>query len=271
MTIDARGQATSLTGWYIGDPQPALLPYPVQALTEAVAPEGGCLAGSEGAARAHRKTVATALQHMSNSWPVLAGAIKGVVRHIVLFDDIARNSFATPAAHGVAFVNVALGTSEPFFVEDLAHQCGHVLFTAAWEGGEPLLTVPANTAVGELTDRDDHRTLEVLLHGMFTQTLMVGALDRLLLSNTEIDRYEGAGRLAFALVRLGLDLRMFATLPVYSDAGIALLRELIAAYMSAAERHRHLLMTADLADQPYNFDYVCYKARNRASHSATTT
>ena len=262
--LNARTQATTLKKWCIGARQPTVLPYPIQALEEVVVRAGGRLSGIEEASQEHCRTLATALRHIRDCWPVLGGAIEGVVRHIVLFDEPGRNSFALRAAHGVAFVNVALGTGELFFVEELAHQGGHVLFTASWEGGKPLLTVPANSPISELADIDDHRTMEVALHGMFTQTLMVGVLDRLLACDALVDRHEAAGRVALALVRLGLDLRVLASLPVYSDAGMELLRELIATYMTAAERHRRLLMAVDLTEQPYNFDYSIYLARNRA-------
>lgn len=267
--VGISAQAIPLANWRIAPPRLTILPYPVDALAGAVEAEGGRLPGLEDAAGAHRATVAAALQRTGDCWPALAGAIASVVRHVVLFDDAIRNSFATPAAHGVAFVNVAHGMSEAFFVEDLAHQCGHVLFTAVWEGAEPLLVAPADAYVGELTGQDDHRTLEVALHGMFTQTLMIGSLDRLL-CNAEVDRRETTGRLVFALVRLGLDLRALAALPVYSDAGMALIRELLAVYTSVAERYRSSLAAADLTDQPYNFDYDVYRARNPAPGPVTT-
>jgi hypothetical protein len=268
---DASATATSLADWHLGDTPLTLLPYPVRALEVAVDAAGCELRGMTEAAQAHRDAVTTALRGIADTWPALGDAIEQVVRHVVLFDDPTRNSFATPSAHGIAFLNVASGTSVSFFVEDIAHQCGHAIFTAAWNGAEPLLTTPPTTGLSELTGRDDHRTLEVTLHGMVTQALMVGALARMLLSDRYAEQHETTGRLLFALLRLGVDLRAIAALDIYTDAGMTLLRELIATYQSAAERHGASLLAADFSDQPYNFDYTVYRAHNPRARTVVPT
>jgi hypothetical protein len=254
--------AAQLSEWCVAPPRLTLLPYPVEALARAVDDARGTLRGQEEATRLHRDSVLTACSALRECWPCLSDAIASVVRHVVLFDDITRNSFATPAAHGIAFLNVALGTGVAFFVEDLAHQCGHVLFTAALEGESPLLRVSPATPVRDVIGVDDHRTMDVLLHGMFTQALMVEALGGFLRRRGGTDAHEIEGRLAFALVRLGLDLRACAGLEIYSDAGARLIRELLNTYTAAAERYRGVCERADLSAQPYNFDYPLYAERN---------
>jgi hypothetical protein len=254
-------QAVQLTDWRVCDPQPFLLPYPIPAL-ERAGDAGDSLVGVEDAAQRHRNTLVAAFQRIRDDWPALAAAISRVTRYIVLFDDPAKNSFAKTSAHGVAFLNVALGRSESFFVEDLTHQCGHILFTAAWEGAEPFLSTAPNAHIGELTGQGDHRTLEVALHGMVTQTLMVSALDCLLSSGSDEIINEATGRLLFALMRVGLDLRNLSALPVYTDHGIALMRELLTCYATAAKQYGPELLATDFFEQPYNFDYGVYRSRN---------
>jgi len=70
--------------------------------------------------------------------------------------------------------------------------------------------VPAESRVQDVADADDHRTIEVALHGMVTQTLMVATLDRPLRAGGD-HADEPTGRLLFALLRLGLDFRMLAS------------------------------------------------------------
>jgi hypothetical protein len=241
-----------------------LLPYSVRALSHLLSTHGGPLPGLEQSALKYRSTVSAALQRIYDVWPALAAKIGSVVRYVMLFDDRTRNSFAMIGAHGVLFLNVAHGSSEAFFVEDIAHQAGHVLFTAAWHGSEPLLTVSPDMRIQQATAHDDHRSFEVALHGMVTQTLMVSALDKFLASKPEADRPEATGRLVFALLRLGFDLRLLANLPVYTDRGMALVRAMIAAYSSAAERYGEVMLATNFAGQPYNFDYEVYRAQNAA-------
>jgi HEXXH motif-containing protein len=252
---------TTLEEWRLGDGGPALLPHQVVALTDVVHAEGGGLSGLEEAADRRRAALSHGWRRIEERWPALAEAIANVVRYVVVFDDPAKNSFALTSAHGVVFLNSSLGETESFFVEDLAHQCGHVMFAAAWEGAEPLLLVAPETTVGDVVGTDDDRPLEVALHGMVTQTLMTSALHRLL-GAPDVNRHETTGRLLFAILRLGLDLRALASQPVYSDAGIPLVHELVAAYGAMAERYRDALLGANFSEQPYNFDYAAYLERN---------
>jgi hypothetical protein len=253
---------TPLTRWRLGPSLPSLLPYPVRDFGHALSADGGALRHLHEATCAHRDALAKALRRIQRSWPALAKAIGSVVRHLTMFDDNSRNSFAAGAAHGIACLNTAHGSSAPFFVEDLAHQCGHVLFLAALEGADPMFTVAPDCPVAQLTHQEDHRTLIVAMHGMVTEVLIVGALEHMLVADAGSDRHEAIGRLLFAVTRLGLDLRRLAGLPIYSAAGERILHELIASYTRAASRYRDLLRTTDLTDQDYNFNYDTYRASN---------
>jgi hypothetical protein len=260
-------QSVALKDWRIDESRLSLLPYPVVALDHQVRATGARLCGIEHASLAHRKTLTSSMRLLASAWPSLADAINRVVRHAVLFEDADQNSFSLPAAHGIVFINVSHGQTEAYFAEDLAHQSGHVLFTAVWAGSEPLVTISPETKVEQLVGREDHRTLEAALHGMVTQALMVGALDRLTNLDTDLD--EVRGRLYFALVRLGTDLRALAGLDIFTGSGIAILRELVATYSDIARRHREAILASDLRDQPYNFDYDLYRARNASVMTRT--
>jgi hypothetical protein len=261
--VGAHATALRLKGMLFGCPAPSLLPYPIPHL---VSEDGlGGLECVDVAARVHEPALLSAVRRLETAWPGFFAAIARVTRHVMLFDDKMHNSFATMSAHGTVFLNTALGTSEAYFIEDLAHQCGHTLFSAAWEGSEPLLSVPPETEVSKLISRDDHRTLEVALHGMITQLLMVMALDRVLDAEPSDDDHEMTGRLLFAMVRLGQDLRELAPIPVYTEAGNVLIIELVRAYGVAAMRYSARLRRADFADQSYNFDYAAYLAHNTES------
>jgi len=256
----SQGRVVGLRDWRVGESSVTLLPFPVSALDRQVASEGAQLSGIERSSIDHRETLSRGMRLLVSAWPDLAFGIERVVRYIVLFDDPDCNSFALPSAHGIVFLNSSWGESDAYFIEDLAHQGGHVLFSAAWAGFEPLLNVPPETPVERLSGQADHRTLEVALHGMVTQALMAAVLDRVSLYRGNAD--ERLGRLYFALVRLGLDLRALAGLEVYTQPGIAILRELVATYSDIASRHREEILAADFSNQPYNFDYDAYRDRN---------
>src|SRR2546426_2901954 len=106
---------------------------------------------------------------MRRATPALFDALHAVTRRIFLYNAELPTSFATMSAHGVAFLNVKDDNDEVFFVDDLAHQCGHVLFNALTQEKERFLARPADTPMRDFChDQEDPRTLYSALHGLFT-------------------------------------------------------------------------------------------------------
>jgi len=93
---------------------------------------------------------------MRRATPVLFDALRSVTRRIVLYSADLPNSFATLSAHGVAFLNVKDDNDEVFFVDDLAHQCGHIMFNALTQEKPRFLARTADTPLRDFCrDRED--------------------------------------------------------------------------------------------------------------------
>ncbi len=241
-----------------------LLPYPVAAFERAIFGEENSLRGVEPAARQHRVTLDGALRSLEMIWPELMRLITETVRYLLLFEQPTQNSFASRATHGVAYLNVALGHSGAFFIEDLAHQCGHVLFSSAWEGGDALLRIDGDAPMTDVTGQDgDDRTLEVAVHGIVTLALMLAALDRYLDSHPSAGECaEAKARLLFALYRLGLDIGPLARSTVFSAEGTRVFAAVAQVYDRLVARYRCDSAASDFTGQGYNFDYDVFRRRN---------
>jgi HEXXH motif-containing protein len=256
----------------LGCSRVSVLAHPIPLLdSPAVVSDGsGPLRAVQESARRGRRRLTAAIEVLERDWPELMGLIDATVRHIVLFRDSRRNSFATPAAHGVAFLNTPL-PSVPFFVEDLAHQCGHVIFSAAWQGGEPLLGEPDATMAKVGGHAQDRRSLEVALHGMVTQVLMIAALERYSAGcGVSEQASEALARLRFALLRLSHDVRCFAAANAFTDEGEALFTVLVSACERARDLHGEQAASEDHSTQGYDFDYEVYRASNPEPYIADT-
>lgn len=243
---------------------PVLVARPVALFEQAVFGSPHRLQSVEASARRHRRAVDDALHVLATVWPELSALINDTIRYLVLFEQPCQNSFASRATHGVAYLNVALGSSVAFFIEDVAHQCGHGLFSSAWEGGEALILVDRDTEMTTATGAvGDHRTLEVALHGAITLALMLEALDRYIESGSHwSDRAEARARLTFALTRLGLDIGPLSGCAALTSAGAALFDAVIATYHRMLVRYRADVMRSDFTGQGYNFDYEVFLAHN---------
>lgn len=209
-----------------------------------------------------------ALELLARHAPEVHESVLIATRALLVFDAPAMNSFAAPRAHGIAFLNAALGDDEVFFIEDIAHQGGHVVFHAMTLEGA-FLCVPNDTPMAAVVGRDDLRTVLDALHGLFTEALIAIALTRCAASAewTERQRHELEGRLAMILCRYRGDLEDLAHPDLFSDAGLELLRILHSVFAGLAADHAALVQSCDFSNQQYNFDYARFRALNPAVYA----
>lgn len=213
----------------------------------------------------HRDHLARAVSVIRRVWPTLAELMEEVTRRVHVFHALDVNSFATLAAYGCAFLNAGLEDDEVFFIEDLVHQCGHILFSAVTFEGAVYLAVAGDTPLGSLTgDRDERRTLYVALHGLVTEALMTRCLARC--HEEEIftgkKRQELLGRLSFIFRRLHRDLQNLAFRHVYTSKGAELYEFCCTVFNDVFRKHGTELGSLDMEGQGYTFDYRRFDQRN---------
>lgn len=210
-----------------------------------------------------------ALDAVGRAFPRYHEALLHVTRGIVCFSGDEPNSFAAMGAYGVAFFNLGHlrgGDAEVFCVEDLAHQCGHIVFSAMAQGGEGYFVVDPSTRLRDVVeDVNDDRSLYVTLHGVFTEAVMSVVLKRCL----EDGGYDPArarelrGRLAFILHRFLLDLRNLDVDSVFTPTGRALLESLHDVFDAVRDDAAEAIRGLDLSGQPYVFDFGRFSEANR--------
>ena len=92
-----------------------------------------------------------------------------VTKRLVVFEGEVY-SFATIRAHGIGFLCANDGCSVVSYLEDLVHQCGHMIFNSiSLERGD-FLTIDPSTPVCVITGTDDEGSIYGGFHGLFTQT-----------------------------------------------------------------------------------------------------
>jgi hypothetical protein len=227
-----------------------------------------------------RNAVADYAAHLANAvtiiarvWPNLYQAMLQTVRRLVLFRAEGMNSFATTAAHGTAFINVDLGDNEVFFVEDLAHQCGHIIFSAAsFDAAGDFAVSPATPIALFNRQPDDQRSVYVVLHAVFTEALMALCLDACL---TELvfdtrRQHELRGRLAFILRRFAGDLHNISRSGILSSQGEDLVHSLYLVWAEITMRRKEMTECCDFTQQEYNFCYRTFAEKNPKTLAADT-
>jgi hypothetical protein len=119
------------------------------------------------------------------------------------------NSFASINAHGIAFLNVYQDDySEVFFVDDIAHQTGHIILTTLFHDRKAIFKIDENQQIEEILKKKDHRDIYILIHALYTYYTTFMCLDDCLTNNVfnEKQKKEAIGRIGFYLNKCKVDL-----------------------------------------------------------------
>lgn len=243
------------------------LPIRCHPLTEALyASDLDCCHRSSLAAIAGQSTTIKALNILQTLSPEYWAALVACTREIVIFANPNKNSFAALSSYGTAFINL-LGenSSVAFFLEDIIHQCGHIIFSSIDFGRKKFLSKSPDTPLSVETGIAlENRTIHTALHGLFTEALVSSLLDRYLsfLSNDPIEAFECRGRLVFIMNKFGHDLQNMSNRQLYTLEGARLFECLKAIHGSIFGRRASEFRSVALGEQRYTFDATAFFKAN---------
>jgi hypothetical protein len=162
-------------------------------------------------------------------------------------------------------VNADTDDDEVFFIEDLVHQCGHVIFNAIAFDKKALLVVDPDTPLREFTGiTQESRTTLDTLHGIFTETAMCQCLDIWYENHVFSGRqeHELLGRFAYILKRFNCDLQNLEHRQIFTDNGFLLYRWYLSVFDRLYQKRGDLLRELKIGNQPYKFNYEKFAALN---------
>jgi hypothetical protein len=219
-----------------------------------------------GAGSDHAAALVRAFAQIARLEPAYYGLITRAVRQVFVFRHPHVNCFATLNAHGIVFLNALERDDEIFFIDELVHQCGHVIFNAISLRRREFFRVDPDLTMAALAPErcpGEARSLYTVLHGLYTEHAMVRCLRAL----DEAQAFQGRrahelrGRLAFIARKMEIDLCNMDQPGLCSPLGESFL-EVFRRTFCEARRERADLVADDLRDQPYNFSYERYARRN---------
>jgi hypothetical protein len=222
--------------------------------------------------RKQYRTLDAALEIIARLHPHYYDSIIAATKKIVIFQSDTLNSFADISAHGIAFLNAADYDSEVFFIEDVAHQCGHLVFGALTFDREEFLAVLPDTPLRLFTEQDnDDRSVYDAFHGVFTEAFMFQCMNECYVRHIFDGQreHELVGRLAFILRRFGSDLSILSRYPLFTAKGEILLGEILRIFKSAYDTRWPTVNHLDLSNQDYNFKYNKFVEINGRANTNT--
>ena len=243
------------------------LPVRCHSLTEAhYAGDTDCCRRSLTVALSNRQAMIDALSILQRMSGEYWAALIACTKEIVIFSNPAKNSFAALSSYGTAFINVLGDRNTPaFFLEDVIHQCGHIMFSTIDFGRKKFLCEHPDTPLRERTGVQlEHRTLHTALHGLFTEALICSLLDRYMSAPVDnpVEALECLGRLAFIINKFGYDLQYMSSPELYTSRGAALIECFHSIYRSILHRRGSEFRAISLGQQQYTFDASAFFEAN---------
>lgn len=222
------------------------------------------VAGTPFKASIQNQYLQSALRIISQQDTTLYHWICFCTRYIHLYHADLPNSFGSLSVHGAAFLNVPEDACVIFYLDDLVHQCGHVIFNAATLQKGAFLVCSPDTPIKSLaTDLNDPRSVYSAFHGLFTYSLILRCLSRCLpyMSSTN-DRVHELARIAFYLRKFQQDLKTLHIDGIYAPLGKKLYEIFSAYYELYRDEFEDQTITYDLSNQPYVFSWQRFAAAN---------
>jgi hypothetical protein len=212
---------------------------------------------------AHLAHLARAFELLGAKDPAYHALVLRATRLLVVFSQPRVPSFAAIGAHGAAFLSACPDADEVFFIDDLIHQCGHVVFNGMTACRSDFLRVDPDRRMDAITrGPTDGRSLYGAFHGLFGEYFMCRVLDACDRAGVFHGRaaHELYGRLAF-IGRKYLQDAHNLDHDLYTDEGRFCFEILRQAALRLRDE-RPDLWSLRLDDQPYVFDYGRFASRN---------
>lgn len=224
----------------------------------------------------HLNSLTNAFQYLKLSSQEHFNLIEQCCKKVVLFrtDHKNTNSFATINAHGIAFFNVYQDDyDEVFFVDDIAHQTGHIIMSSILFERKKYFVIDENISIAPITNNKlEYRSLYIVFHALYTYYTTVLCLDSCIehkvFSKQQV--YEAHGRIGFYLLKYHSDLLNFGKVVahfvklenVLTTEGIEIYNLIENKYFEIGKKYAETVEKFDYKNQPYNFTFKEFLKQN---------
>ena len=202
--------------------------------------------------------------------------IEHCCKKVVLFKTNPENtnSFATINAHGIAFLNVyQKDYDEVFFVDDIAHQTGHIIMTTLTFKRKDYFLIDENLNIKNIVNNPkEYRSFYILFHALYTYYTTILCLDDCISNNCfdKRQKHEAIGRIGFYLVKYSLDINTFNNVVKHYDGiekvltknGISVFESISEMYVRSCQKYGYTFKEFSYKNQPYNFTYKKFTKLN---------
>ena len=218
------------------------------------------------------------LEHLTKAWNLIKELVPkhyeliiSTTKKSIIFniDTSLRNSFASLSVNGVSFSNAYQESyNEVFFVDDIAHQTGHIIFYSLIYEKEDFFKIGANTIIEPFKLKKifaEKRNIHIVFHALYTYYTTFICLDACLDANVFKGgkKHEALGRMKFYLSKCHHDINLIennkkyslGSRDIFTEKGLIIYDTIKNNYISTSEKWKEEVGGFNMSNQPYNFTY----------------
>ncbi|MBC8754314.1 hypothetical protein H2O64_06500 [Kordia sp. YSTF-M3] len=188
-------------------------------------------------------------------------------------DPTNSNSFASGNALGLAFFNVYQEEyNEIFFIDDIAHQTGHVIMNNLMFSKPTFYKIDQTQSVEEILGRPDHRNVNILIHALYTYYTTFYCLDECVAANSfEGKQYkEALARIGFYQRKCNIDLQILDVVikhyggleNMLTKKGLDVVNSIKNKFEEINKKWGDIINAYDFSNQSYNFSFKLFEELN---------
>ncbi len=220
----------------------------------------------------HQSQLVEATIFFQNNLPDFWKLIEDFTREFVVFSSPNHNSFAGIMQQGTAYFNIEnTQKSAVFFIDDIAHQCGHIIFNVLTLETNKFLKVSKDHPLnGFSPNPQESRGVYGAFHGLFTYTTILHSLNKVIKSGNlfdEIQCHEALGRMGFYMNKFYSDLKLMNNSEILTDEGLAYHKQFLEGFNTIFQEYGKELTSFDYSNQPYTFQYNLFQILNPVKKS----
>lgn len=196
--------------------------------------------------------------------PAYWNLIEICTREFVVFSSPDYNSFAGIMQHGTAYFNVEnQHKSTVFFIDDIAHQCGHIIFNTMTYDTKNYLNVPKKYPLKNFSPNpQEKRGVYGAFHGLYTYSAILISLDTFVDNNslniTQDLYHEALGRIGFYLNKFASDVSLMNNSEILTEKGLQLHKQFEEVFKHIYNKRYNEIKRFSYHNQPYIFQYSLF-------------
>jgi hypothetical protein len=188
-------------------------------------------------------------------------------------DPSNSNSFASGNALGLAFFNVYQEEyNEIFFIDDIAHQTGHVIMNNLMFSKPTFYKIDQTQSVEEILGRPDHRNVNILIHALYTYYTTFYCLDECVAANSFEGKQhkEALARIGFYQRKCNIDLQILDVVikhyggleNMLTKKGLNVVNSIKNKFEEINKKWGTVINAYDFSNQNYNFSFKLFEELN---------